>query len=370
MPLFDVVAPQLFADRGGLLGRLLSLRPDLAEDHQDGTQLASGQAAQAQQPTYAPSSKPATSAIGSVLDDFFRQSILQPAKDFPGYVHDAIYDPGYFAQGVGASLGGLGPIASELPGAVKGVLGAIGLVRSATRPEADRPLEAVGLGVRDTRTAASPSVGSIGSSSGYSFGPTQSGMPPGLGLAASLASRKSSELLGGLPQPIAPVFPEPPVPPVAPQIPWLSPHASPVAPQTPSMPPSASPVAPRLGPMPSEPNAADQSTSKPDDDLQQALGPEWQRQQSFLENIRNNWSGGGDEEPESESEKDERCRKQKIDAYQRCTAQRRGKNFNMDKCVKGYLDKDCGGNDPNDPENWFPPRSVRRKTGPGSRLHR
>jgi hypothetical protein len=35
MALFDGYDPQDFADRGGLLGRLLSLRPDLAQDQQE-----------------------------------------------------------------------------------------------------------------------------------------------------------------------------------------------------------------------------------------------------------------------------------------------------------------------------------------------
>lgn len=35
MALLDVIGPQLFADRGGLLGRLISMRPDLAQDRQE-----------------------------------------------------------------------------------------------------------------------------------------------------------------------------------------------------------------------------------------------------------------------------------------------------------------------------------------------
>ena len=38
--MFDNYEPQGFADRGGLLGRLLSLRPDLAPDEQNGDQPA------------------------------------------------------------------------------------------------------------------------------------------------------------------------------------------------------------------------------------------------------------------------------------------------------------------------------------------
>jgi hypothetical protein len=45
MGLLDGFVPQGFADRGGMLGRLLSLRPDIA-DHQDDAQAAQGQAMQ------------------------------------------------------------------------------------------------------------------------------------------------------------------------------------------------------------------------------------------------------------------------------------------------------------------------------------
>lgn len=49
MGLLDGFVPQGFADRGGMLGRLLSLRPDLAQDQQDG-QPGPGQPAQVGQP--------------------------------------------------------------------------------------------------------------------------------------------------------------------------------------------------------------------------------------------------------------------------------------------------------------------------------
>jgi hypothetical protein len=48
MGLFDNYEPQNFADRGGLLGRLLSLRPDLAQDGEGADQPASIQQAPAQ----------------------------------------------------------------------------------------------------------------------------------------------------------------------------------------------------------------------------------------------------------------------------------------------------------------------------------
>jgi hypothetical protein len=129
--LFDNYAPQDFADRGGMLGRLLSLRPDLAQDQQDEDQPAQDQTAPAlrQQPTGASTSGPLASAIGGALGDFYRQTILQPANDFSGYVNDAINDPAYFAHAIGPSLAGLGPIAGQLPAAVRGVLGAIGIPR-------------------------------------------------------------------------------------------------------------------------------------------------------------------------------------------------------------------------------------------------
>jgi hypothetical protein len=124
MGFLDSYGPQGFADRGGMLGRLLSLRPDLASDQQRNGELGQGQSVQA--PGEPPSAISA-SAIGNALDDFYRQSILKPGRDIAGYVHDAINDPAYFAHAIGPSLGGLGPVASQLPGAVKSALGAIGL---------------------------------------------------------------------------------------------------------------------------------------------------------------------------------------------------------------------------------------------------
>ncbi|HEX5244559.1 MAG TPA: hypothetical protein VFW23_14950, partial [Tepidisphaeraceae bacterium] len=277
MGLFDGFVPQGFADRGGMLGRLLSLRPDLAQDGEGTDQPPPDQTVQApgQHPNDISTSSPASSAIGSALDDFYRQTILQGAKDVTGYASDAIHDPLYFLHAIGPSLGGLGPVASELPGAVKGVLGTVGLARSAAPPEADHPLEIAGSAVRDTRTVAAPSVGGasvgpVGSSGSNSLGPMQRGLLPGLGLAAALASRKSSELLAGARRPIAPVFPEPPV--------------APVPPQTPSMPPHAVPAAPQTGPIPPGPTSAPGLIPTPpsSDDGEDALGPAWQQWQSFL----------------------------------------------------------------------------------------
>jgi hypothetical protein len=134
MGLLDSYEPQGFAARGGLLGRLLSLRPDLAEESEGADQ--PGFTQQAQAPASS-SSSPAASAISSVLGDLYRQTILQPIKDIPGYVNDAIHDPAYFAHAIGPSLGGLGPIVSQLPAAVKGAMGAVGLAGAATRPNGD-----------------------------------------------------------------------------------------------------------------------------------------------------------------------------------------------------------------------------------------
>jgi hypothetical protein len=239
MGLFDGYNPQDFADRGGLLGRLLSLRPDLAQDQPGEYQQAQAETAQApgQQPSGTSTSSPLASAIGGALDDFYRQTILQPIKDIPGYVNDAINDPGYFTHAVGPSLAGLGPMASQLPAAVRGAMGAFGL---AARPNSDSVGNAnispagspVNGSLRTVQSVPAPPISGPSPSLGS---PVGSGMLPALAAAAALASRKSSELLGGQPQPIAPVFPQP-------------------------------------TPMPSE------------DDLQQAFGPAWKQLQSFFDN--------------------------------------------------------------------------------------
>jgi hypothetical protein len=368
MPLLDSYEPQGFADRGGLLGRLLSLRPDLARDQPGEDQPAQAQPVQAlgQQPNNVLTSRPATSAIGSALDDFYQQTILKPGRDIAGYFNDAINDPAYFVHAISPSLGGLGPIVGQVPAGARGLMGAVGLARSATPSEADQPLGPVGSPIRDIRAANVPSagnadIGSLSSSDGNGFGPMQGGLLPGLAAAATLAGRGSSGLLGGPPQPIAPVFPEPPV-----------------APQIPLAPPPVAPAAPLMSQLPLEAIAAPWSTPPSSDDWQQALGSEWQQLQSFLQNTRDKGSGGGDEEPESESEKAERCRKEKIDAYQRCSETRRDYNrnmfgktpFDMDNCIKGFLSPDCGGNDPRDPANYYPPWSARPKKGRGSRRKR
>jgi hypothetical protein len=131
MGLLDSYGPRDFADRGGMLGRLLSLRPDLAQDQQGDDQLAQDQIVQASTPK--PNDVSAFSPISSAIGDFYRQSIQKPGRDIAGYVNDAINDPAYFAHAIGPSLGGLGPIASELPGAVKGALGVAGILGQAAR---------------------------------------------------------------------------------------------------------------------------------------------------------------------------------------------------------------------------------------------
>ena len=365
MPLFDVVAPQLFADRGGLLGRLLSLRPDLA-DEQDAAQSPQGDGA-SEKPNNA-SAKPAPSAIGSALDDFWRQSILQPIRDIPGYFNDAINDPEYFAHGVGASLAGLGPIARQLPAVARGVIGVAGLVRSATSPATGQPLEIVGSQARDTRAVAVP-ISPVGFSGSSGVGSLPNGILPGLGLAAAFAGRKSDELLAGAPQPIAPVFPEPPAPPEVPQLPWLSPEAAPVAPQTLSAPSLANPVAPKLGPIPQ--GASERQPASPSSDYwEQALGPGWQGLRSFIDNTRD--KGPAVSAPETDAEKEERCRKQEEAAIEHCSQVRRDDNRNMlagsrefDECKKAFLSWDCGGYDPRNPEYFFPPYSYRYLGGRG-----
>ncbi len=109
-----------------MYGRLLSLRPDLALDQQGDDQPAHGQPilAPGQQPKPISMSEPAASAIGDALADFYRQTILQPAKDIAGYVNDAVNDPAYFAHAIGPSLTGFAPVASQLPAAVNAATGA------------------------------------------------------------------------------------------------------------------------------------------------------------------------------------------------------------------------------------------------------
>jgi hypothetical protein len=133
MGLFDGFDPQDFADRGGLLGRLLSLRPDLAAGQVGANQLAQGQAAQASapEPNNILASQSATPVIGSALDDFYRQTILKPGSDIAGYVNDAINDPAYFIRAIGPSLAGFGPIVGELPTAARGISGALRILRPA-----------------------------------------------------------------------------------------------------------------------------------------------------------------------------------------------------------------------------------------------
>lgn len=130
MGLFDGYDPQNFADRGGLLGRLVSLRPDLV-DQQGDDQPAHGQSVPvpALQPQLISTSEPAASVIGNMLADFYRQTVLQPAKDIAGYVNDAVNDPAYFAHAIGPSLAGLGPVASELSAAVRGAMGAVRILK-------------------------------------------------------------------------------------------------------------------------------------------------------------------------------------------------------------------------------------------------
>jgi|GEM_PF-3225196 len=78
----------------------------------------------------------ATSAASGLLADFYRQTILQAGKDIAGYFNDAVNDPAAFVHAIGPSLAGLGPAVTELPGAIKGVMGAIGILQKGGLPEA------------------------------------------------------------------------------------------------------------------------------------------------------------------------------------------------------------------------------------------
>jgi len=243
MGLFDGYAPQNFSDRGGLYGRLLSLRPDLALDQQGDDEPAQGQPIQApgRQPKPISMPEPAASAIGSALADFYRQTILQPAKDIAGYVNDAVNDPAYFAHAAGPSLAGFAPFASQLPAAVNAATGATRALGELARRNSDstkdsvEPIQSPGSNVKlpkevdgsaapgiPTATVPGPAnvnIGSVGSSASSGFRPVQfapasamsstsqwpgtpiagSALLPVLGLAASIASRRSSELLGAPP---------------------------------------------------------------------------------------------------------------------------------------------------------------------------
>lgn len=66
MGLFDGYDPQGFADRGGLLGRLLSLRPDLAQDGEGTDQPASIQQAPAQAPSLWPALAASPNGAGDI----------------------------------------------------------------------------------------------------------------------------------------------------------------------------------------------------------------------------------------------------------------------------------------------------------------
>lgn len=321
MGLFDSYDPQDFADRGGLVGRLLSLRPDLAQDQQGDEHSASD--SQVLGPPWLTSAISANAPGAAVSASRGNIRLAQDAQALP--IRLMSPDP-LFVQ----------PRLDSFP--------------------AYPPF---------TQADPLPRDMSLG------------GGRLALGLAAALASRKSSELLGGMPQPIAPVFPEPPVAPVPPQTPSMPPPATPVPPQEPSMPPYPTSVPPQLDPMPPEPTPAPEPTPTPSssDDLQDALGPEWQGLENFINNTRDN--GPGISEPESEAEKAERCRKQEIAAIKYCSEVRRDDNRNMlagsrdfEECKKAFLDKDCGGYDPRDPKYFFPPYSRRIKKGRGSRLHR
>lgn len=72
-------------------------------------------------------------AINGALDDFYQQTIRRAGRDIAGYVSDAINDPAGFSHAIGPSLAGLGPFVGQLPGIVRGAVGAVGLARR--RPE-------------------------------------------------------------------------------------------------------------------------------------------------------------------------------------------------------------------------------------------
>src|SRR6185312_1400122 len=154
MALLDSYEPQGFADRGGLLGRLLSLRPDLASDEQNDDQ---------------PGSTPQAPLW---LSSGTRPNKLSNAG---GPSMGSTIHPAQYAQ---AAIGTLSPDPFYVP------------LRDV--PTGD-PLAVAGQ---------PPSPGPL---------VVRGAALLGLAAAASLASRKSRELLGGPPRPLAPVFPEPPV---------------------------------------------------------------------------------------------------------------------------------------------------------------
>lgn len=318
MGLLDGFVPQGFADRGGMLGRLLSLRPDLAQGSEGSDQAAHS-------PLWLTSATwPGTSGNVAGSPAAGRGHPVQLAEAGPPI---RIYspDPAYVQPQ-------LEPVSSYPP-----------------YTASDPPLPAGFAG-------AGPLLG--------------------IGLAAALAGRKSSELVAGRHQPMAPVFPEPPVAPVPPQTPSMPPLVAPVAPQTPSMPPQASPVAPQFGPPPQQPTPRADPTQAPtsSDDFQQARVPEWRQLQSFFDNTRDNSSDGGGGEPEID------CNEERRKANKYCEEKSRDYNRNMlgpfksktpwtwDDCLKGFMDKRCGGNDSSRPENYYWGNwKDRRKPGRGGR---
>jgi hypothetical protein len=133
------------------------------------TQIAEGP----QVPGTTPSAAPLADGIKSTLLDFYNQTILKAGKDIAGYAADAATDPEAFARGIGPSLPALGPLAGELPAAIRAATGMLGLLRPADRidygdltsdevrqiqsvvNEAGRPLEVVGSAAKGSRAARS-----------------------------------------------------------------------------------------------------------------------------------------------------------------------------------------------------------------------
>jgi hypothetical protein len=396
MALLDFYDPENFADGGGLLARMISLHPGLAPDEQSvGSQTAQ---ATMSQPKNLSTPGPVASALGNALGDFYNLTIRGGAKTIAGYAHDAVTDPAYFLHAIGPSLAGVAPIAGELP-TVRDGMGAIKFAGSAIRSgkdiaaqgdpvanEVSRPLQSNGQGFGHSSSgngnasgqlSSAWPVGSVARGTAPQIG--QNGLLPALALAATLASQRSNELLGGRRRPAMPLFPEPPVAPVPPQTPSMPPAVAPVAPQAPTIRPDLAPVAPQLGPIP-EPGSVHELGEPPGsfDSWQNALGPEWEQLQSYFDNTRDKGGGTG-EEPEVDCEENVRW------ARARCTEQpwsesvydtgpykTRGPRriplegpWTINNCMKGFLHPKCGGNDSKDPANWYTGRS---KKGRRSRL--
>lgn len=354
-----------------MLGRLLSLRPDLAQDQQANEQVAQGQAAQApgQQPQHISTASPIASAIGGALDDFYQLTILKGARDLASGAHHAIDDPADFLHSIGPTFGGFAPIANELPLAARGAAGAIRTFGQLIRPNdstAGRPPDAQDLPAAGGAATPAPAVGNAGigrtgysASSGFrsvqlapassiggtspSSGSSLAGgvLLPGLGLAAVLANQGGKGLPGGLPQPIAPVWPQP------------TPTVQPVAPQGVSIPPEPAPT-PQPFPLPPQVNhtSPQAAPAPPSDPRQDALRPAWQRLQSYFR------SNIGEGSPSGDRDDAEECRKEWEEAFKECSKHYRNDRRNItgpfrtktgapwtpEDCARGLVSERCGGN--------------------------